>query len=70
MCLAKPFELSLQVIRDEYFLLHEILGEILALVPIADKPVDHLEHQSAVLVNERLDRLGRRLGIAIHVLPL
>jgi len=49
-----------------------VLGEILALVPIAGKPVDHLEHQSAILVNERLDRLGRRLGIDPHgvTLPL
>ena len=70
MSFAEPFEPSSLAIYNEYFLLHKILSEVLALVPIADKPVDHLEHQSAVLVNERLDRLGRRLGIAIHVLPL
>ena len=47
-----------------------VLGEILALVPIAREPVDHLEHQSAILVNERLDRLGRRLGIGTHGIAL
>ncbi len=37
-----------------------VLGEVLALVPIAGEPVDHLEHQSAILVNERLGCLSRR----------
>jgi len=43
-----------------------VLDEVLTLMPIAGEPVDHLKHQSAILVNERLDRLGRRLGIDTH----
>ncbi len=49
-----------------------VLGEVLALLPIAGEPVDHLKHQPAIVMNERLDRLGRRLGIDTHhvALPL
>ncbi len=49
-----------------------VLGEVLAFLPIAGQAIDYLEHQSAIVVNERLDRLGRRQGIDTHgvALPL